>query len=38
MSNVLALWELMDGVRARHPSVMIENNWSGARVMRGLMR
>ena len=31
--NVLALWELIDGVRARHPNVMIENNWSGGRVM-----
>jgi alpha-galactosidase len=31
--NTLALWELIDGVRARHPNVMIENNWSGARVM-----
>ena len=32
-ANVLALWELIDGVRARHPNVMIENNWSGGRVM-----
>lgn len=31
--NVLALWDLIGGVRARHPHVMIENNWSGGRVM-----
>jgi len=31
--NVLALWDLIDGVRARHPRLMLENNWSGARVM-----
>ncbi|HJW84781.1 MAG TPA: glycoside hydrolase family 36 protein, partial [Anaerolineae bacterium] len=31
--NVQALWELIAGARARHPNVMLENNWSGARVM-----
>jgi hypothetical protein len=31
--NVYALWELIDGVRARHPDVEIQNNWSGGRVM-----
>lgn len=31
--NVLALWDLLAGVRARHPNVMIQNNWSGGRVM-----
>ena len=31
--NVLALWDLIAGVRARHPGVRIENNWSGGRVM-----
>jgi len=31
--NVLALWELLDGVRARHPNVWLDNNWSGGRVL-----
>lgn len=31
--NVYALWDLIAGVRARHPNVEIQNNWSGGRVM-----
>lgn len=31
--NALSLWDLIAGVRARHPHLMIENNWSGGRVL-----